>query len=35
VAFLDRLAGILLTAIAVTILVSGVTRLVLDVVASR
>jgi multiple antibiotic resistance protein len=30
-AFLDRIAGILLTAIAVTILVSGVTRLVLDV----
>jgi multiple antibiotic resistance protein len=34
-AFLDRIAGILLTAIAVTILVSGVTRLVLDVLASR
>jgi multiple antibiotic resistance protein len=34
-AFLDRIAGILLTAIAVTILVSGVTQLVLDVVADR
>jgi multiple antibiotic resistance protein len=33
-AFLDRLAGILLTAIAVTILISGVTRLVLDVLAN-
>jgi multiple antibiotic resistance protein len=33
-AFLDRLAGILLTAIAVTILTSGVTRLVLDVLAN-
>lgn len=30
-AFLDRLAGILLTAIAVTILASGATRLVVDV----
>jgi multiple antibiotic resistance protein len=29
--FLDRIAGILLTAIAVTILTSGVTRLVVDV----
>jgi multiple antibiotic resistance protein len=34
-AFLDRIAGILLTAIAVTILISGVTNLVLDVVAGR
>src|SRR3954449_4360798 len=34
-AFLDRLAGILLTAMAVTILISGVTQLVLDVVADR
>jgi multiple antibiotic resistance protein len=34
-AFLDRIAGILLTAIAVTILISGVTQLVLDVVAGR
>jgi multiple antibiotic resistance protein len=34
-AFLDRIAGILLTAIAVTILISGVTQLVLDVVANR
>ncbi|WP_206340232.1 MarC family protein [Blastococcus litoris] len=33
-AFLDRIAGILLTAIAVTILISGVTRLVLDVLAN-
>ena len=32
-AFLDRLAGILLTAIAVTILTSGLTRLVLEVLA--
>jgi multiple antibiotic resistance protein len=30
-AFLDKLSGILLTAIAVTILASGVTRLVVDV----
>jgi multiple antibiotic resistance protein len=34
-AFLDRIAGILLTAIAVTILISGVTNLVLDVIAGR
>jgi multiple antibiotic resistance protein len=34
-AFLDRIAGILLTAIAVTILISGVTNLVLDVLAGR
>jgi multiple antibiotic resistance protein len=32
-AFLERIAGILLTAIAVTILASGVTRLVVDVLA--
>ena len=30
-AFLERIAGILLTAIAVTILASGATRLVVDV----
>jgi multiple antibiotic resistance protein len=32
--FLDRLSGILLTAIAVTILASGATRLVVDVLES-